>query len=137
MNNHWHTNYRAEQEGSTVFRYAIRPHKRFEPDAAARFGVGCSQPLLVAKASGTAPAKPLFRLSTDNAVVTAFKPSDDGKAWIVRLFGASGQPEKVKLAWSKPAPHQLWLSDTSEKPRQKAGRSIEVPAWGIVTLRAE
>jgi len=137
MNNHWHTNYRAEQEGPTVFRFAIRPHKRFAADDAARFGVACSQPLIVLPASGPLPAQTRLELSSDKVVVTALKPSDDGKAWIVRLFGASGQPQTVKLAWAKPAPHQLWLSDTSEKPRQKAGPSIEVPAWGIVTLRAE
>ena len=137
MNNHWHTNYRAEQEGPTVFRYAIRPHRRFAADEAARFGVDCSQPLIAMPASGPAPGKPRLELSSDKVVVTAFKPSDDGKAWIVRLYGASGQPRKVKLAWSKPAPQQFWLSDTSEQPRQKTGPAVEVPAWGIVTLRAE
>jgi hypothetical protein len=98
MNNHWHTNYRAEQEGPTVFRFAIRPHKGFAADDAAKFGVGCSQPLIAAPASGPTPPKPRFELSSDKVVVTAFKPSDDGKAWIVRLFGASGKNEKVKLA---------------------------------------
>ena len=137
MNNHWHTNYRAEQEGPTVFRFAIRPHKRFAAEDAARFGVGCSQPLIAMPASGPAPAKPRFELSSDKVAVTAFKPSDDGKAWIVRLFGASGRPQKVKLAWTKPAPQQFWLSDTSEKPLLKANPAVEVPAWGIVTLRAE
>jgi alpha-mannosidase len=79
----------------------------------------------------------LLQLSSDRVVVTAFKPSDDGKAQIVRLFGPSGKTEKVKLAWASPAPRQVWLSDTSEQPRQKAGPTIEVPGWGIVTLRAE
>jgi hypothetical protein len=137
MNNHWHTNYRAEQEGPTVFRFAIRPHKGFAPADAAKFGVACSQPLIVAPASGPAPLKPRFELSSDKVVVTAFKPSDDGKAWIVRLFGASGRTETVKLAWASPAPQQVWLSDTSEQPREKASPSVEVPGWGIVTLRAE
>ena len=137
MNNHWHTNYRAEQEGPTVFRFAIRPHKAFTPDTAARFGVACSQPLIVTKASGTPPSKPPFNVSSEKVLVTAFKPSNDGKAWIVRLFGASGKNEKVKLVWTSPAPHQVWLSDTSEKPREKAASSVEVPGWGIVTLRAE
>ncbi len=137
MNNHWHTNYRAEQEGPTVFRYAIHPHKAFAPAEAAKFGVACSQPLIAAPASGPTPSKPRFTLSSDKVVVTAFKPSDDGKAWIVRLFGVSGRTEKVKLAWANPAPNQMWFSDTSEKPRDKAGPSIEVPGWGIVTLRAE
>ena len=130
-------NYRAEQEGPTVFRYAIRPHQRFAAEDAARFGVACSQPLIAIPASGPTPEKPRLALSSDKVVVTAFKPSDDGNAWIIRLFGASGQPQRVKLAWTKPAPQQLWLSDTSEKPREKTGPAFEVPAWGIVTLRAE
>jgi hypothetical protein len=137
MNNHWHTNYRAEQEGPTVFRYAIRPHEGFVPEDAAKFGVACSQPLIVAPASGPTAAKPRLELSSDKVVVTAFKPSDDGKGWIVRLFGASGKAERVKLAWANPTPQQVWLSDTSEKPRDPAGPSFEVPGWGIVTLRAE
>jgi hypothetical protein len=31
----------------------------------------------------------------------------------------------------------VWSSDTSELPREKAAPTVEVPAWGIVTLRAE
>ena len=137
MNNHWHTNYRADQEGPTVFRYAIRPHKRFAPDDATRFGVACSQPLIVLPASGAGPAKPRLTVSSDKVLVTALKPSDDGKGWIVRLFGASGKAQQVKIAWANPAPRQLWLSGTSEKPLQPVGSNVEVPAWGIVTLRAE
>jgi len=137
MNNHWHTNYRAEQEGPTVFRFAIRAHKGFAAVDAARFGVACSQPLIAAPATGPVPGKPRLELSSDKVVITAFKPSDDGKAWIVRLFGASGKTEKVKLAWASPAPRQVWLSNTSERPGEKAGATVEVPGWGIVTLRAE
>ena len=137
MNNHWHTNYRAEQEGATVFHYAIRPHKGFAAEDAAKFGIACSQPLIVTPSWVPTPAKPRLALSSDKVVVTACKPSDDGKALIVRLFGASGKAEKVKLAWASPAPQQVWLSDTSEQPRERAGSAVEVPGWGIVTLRAE
>jgi hypothetical protein len=137
MNNHWHTNYRADQQGPTVFRFVLRPHKGFSADEAARFGVGCSQPLLVARASGRHPTAPPLALSTDHVLVTAFKPSDDGKARIVRLFGASGKAQKVKLTWAKPAPRQVWLSDLGELPKTKMHGPVEVPAWGIVTLRAE
>jgi hypothetical protein len=137
MNNHWHTNYRAEQEGATMFRYAIRPHKGFAAEDAAKFGTACSQPLIVTPGWSPTPVKARLELSSDKVVVTALKPSDDGKALIVRLFGASGKTEKVKLAWAKPAPKQVWLSDTSEQPRAKADAAAEVPGWGIVTLRAE
>ena len=72
-----------------------------------------------------------------DVLVTEFKPSDDGKALIVRLFGASGKAKNAKVAWSQPEPQSLWLSDTSEKPVRKVANVIEVPAWGVVTLRAE
>jgi alpha-mannosidase len=137
MNNHWHTNYRADQEGPTVFRYALRPHQVFASDAAARFGVECSQPLVVTKATGQSPQKSRLRVSSDKVLVSALKPADDGRGWIVRLFGASGQPQKVRLSWASPAPGRVWLSDLGEDQLQEAGHSIEVPAWGIVTLRAE
>ena len=139
MNNHWHTNYRAEQEGPTVFRYAIRPHKGFAPEDAARFGVACSQPLIVAPASGSGARRSrASQLSSDKVVVTAFKPSDDGKAWIVRLFGASGKTEKVKLAWAKPAPQAGLAQRHQRAAAREGGRfAVEVPGWGIVTLRAE
>ncbi len=137
MNNHWHTNYRADQEGPTAFRFAIRAHRGFAAEEVEKFGVAFSQPLVVSQSSGVGLEKPRLELSSKGVVVTAFKPSDDGRAWIVRLFGASGKKEMVELAWAKPAPQQVWLSDTSEKPRQKAGNPIEVPGWGIVTLRVE
>ena len=46
MNNHWHTNYRADQDGPTTFRYALLPHRQYDAVAAQRFGIECSQPLV-------------------------------------------------------------------------------------------
>jgi hypothetical protein len=136
MNNHWHTNYRAEQEGPTCFRYALRLHDRYDAAAAMRFGVESTEPLIVAPAAGKAPASTPLRLEPPGVLATAFKPADDGKAWIVRLFGASSQAQSAKLTWAT-APSQIWLSDASEKPLQPAGRNIQIPPWGLVTLRAE
>lgn len=137
MNNHWHTNYKAEQDGPTVFRYAIRPHRGYAADEAARFGMSISQPLVVARAAGPAMTEPRLRVEPAGVLVTALKPSDDGRAWIVRLFGASGKPERATLTWADPQPAALWTSDTSERPRDRINTPIDVPAWGIVTLRAE
>jgi len=135
MNNHWHTNYRADQEGPTVFRYAIRAHGPFIPEEAARLGASCSQPLLVRRAPFSSPLRPPLTVSSDKVLITALKPADDGQGEIVRLFGASGAAQKVKLTWSEP--HKVWLSDLSERRIKKESDSISVPGWGIITLRAE
>jgi alpha-mannosidase len=134
MNNHWHTNYRAEQEGPVVFRYAVRPHRGYDPLAAARFGIAFSQPLSVSTAARALP--PRLTVEPPDAIVAAFKPSDDRQAFIVRLFGAGGKTVQARLHWSDPVPADVWLSDLSERPLQRVQGTVEVPAWGVVTLRA-
>jgi hypothetical protein len=136
MNNHWHTNYRADQEGPTIFRYGIRAHRRFAPAEAAKFGVACSQPFVITQASPFSSSKPRFKITGKGILATAFKPADDGQGLILRLFGASGKTQKSELVWSDPAPREVWLSDLSEQPVQKLNGPVEVPGWGIVTLRA-
>ena len=137
MNNHWGTNYRAYQDGRTSFRFALRPHHEADPAAATRFALGGSQRMLVRPAADTSPvAPPLLRVEPAGVVVVALKPSDDGKARIVRLFGASGKAEQAKLSWATP-PKSVTLSNTAEQTGQPVSETVEVPAWGLVTLRAE
>jgi alpha-mannosidase len=65
------------------------------------------------------------------------KPGKDNNAWIVRLFGASGEDRMARLHWSAPAPPQVWLSDLSEKPIERADQEIAVAGWDVVTLRTD
>jgi len=137
MTNRWHCNYRAFQEGIVGFRYSILPHNApFSPSAAARFGISVNQPLQVfAAGTGPLPVPPL-QLVSDGVVCTAFKPSDDGKALILRLFGASGKTETVALKWTQ-QPDSVQLSSFTEKKGPQVEGDIEVPGYGIVTLRVE
>ena len=138
MNNHWGTNYRAYQEGVVIFRYAIRPHTGYDAAAASRFATGLSQPLIAIAAGGPSVASPaLLRVEPEEVLVTAIKPSDDGKAWIVRLFGASGEDRAAKLTWSTPRPKNVWLSGLSEEPGTRTSDMVTVRGWELVTLRAE
>ncbi len=139
MNNHWGTNYRAHQDGATQFRFVLRPHRGKSSDAAnARFATGFSQPLVTLPGRGAPPVGgPLVRVEPADVLVTALKPSDDGKAWILRLLGAGGTPVDATLVWAAPGPRGLWWSDTGEKRLRKIPGTIPVPAWGVVTVRAE
>lgn len=135
LNNHWHTNYRASQEGRLTFRYSLLAHGPFAPDAAARFGAGVSQPLLATSAAP--PTVPLLTLSDDSVLATSLRPSDDGRAFILRLWGASGKTRRVRLRWRTGAVARCTISDVSEHPGHPIGDEVEVPAWGVVTIRAE
>ncbi|MEN6450473.1 MAG: glycosyl hydrolase-related protein [Thermoguttaceae bacterium] len=137
MNNHWHTNYRADQEGPTTFRYAIRPHKEYDAVATQRFGIECSQPLVVLPARGEAPSgKSLLTVDTPDVIVASLKPSADGKAYIVRLFGAAGRAAKVNLHWATP-PKAVYRSNLAEEPVEQLSGPIAVSGYGVVTIRAE
>jgi hypothetical protein len=65
------------------------------------------------------------------------KPSDEGRAWIVRLFGAGGRTVKTPVIWKGIEPKNIWLSDTGENRLRKWTGPLEVPAYGLVVLRVE
>ncbi len=135
MNNYWETNYKASQEGPTTFRYSIRPHERFDSVAAARFGTERSQPLIAVPVDDS-PGRPSFvRVEPAGVIVSALKPSEDGKALIVRLFGASGRAEKATLTWDKPEGMTVWMSNIAEQQGPQVAGPVDVPPYGMVTLR--
>ena len=152
MNNHWGTNYRAYQDGPTVFRFILRPHRKRDIADASRFATGFSQPLLpvhVAQppSAGTTPegggatwkpsGTPFLRVEPDDVIVTGMKPSDDGRAVIVRLFHASAKATSATLKWGDVRPRKVFLTDTSERAGNEASSRVEIPASGLVSLRAE
>ncbi|HEY3269118.1 MAG TPA: polysaccharide lyase family protein [Armatimonadota bacterium] len=137
MNNYWHTNYKADQSGPTTFRYALWPHGPFDALATAQFGMGVSRPLLVAPAAGPKPNPFALRLDPPSAVVESLYPSEDGKGWMIRLFGASGRPAGVRLRWPDAKDHSVYRSDPSEQRGARVHGEAPAPAWGLVTLRAQ
>ena len=106
MNNHWGTNYRAYQEGPVMFRFVVRPHRGPASDAeASRIATGFSQPLLALPGRGSAPrATSLLQIDPAEILVSGLKPSDDGKAMIVRLLNAGDKAAAARLTWSRPTP---------------------------------
>jgi alpha-mannosidase len=138
MNNHWGTNYRAYQEGPVEFRYALRLHKVHKAAAASRFAIGLSQPLLATPASSQGPQpSSLLRVQPDDVLAFTLKPSDDGKAWIVRLFNASREPQKAKLTWPKHAVGRTWQSNLAEDQLDLAPSGIALDPWELATLRID
>jgi hypothetical protein len=137
MNNHWHTNYRADQEGETIFRYAIRPHQAYDQAAAARFGVESTEPLIVAAATGAAPSGSLVEISPGPIQITSVAPSSDGKGLLLRLYNTSEAVAKASLKWNKMAPKDLSVSDLSGLSGARVSSPTELSPYEVRTLRAE
>ena len=137
MNNHWGTNYRAYQDGLVEFRYALRPHSGYDPASASRFSIGLSQPH-VSSAPGQRSAMALkLRIDQKDVLLQECKRSRDGKAWIVRLFGISGENRRVSLTWTDSTPIKVWRSDPREHPLERLGTQVDMSGWELVTLRVE
>jgi hypothetical protein len=105
--------------------------------AAARFGIECSHPPAPLPVDPKAPpVKSLLRVEPDGVMVTSLKPSDDGKALMLRLFNVGTEPAKARVIWSEPAPKRITLSSPKEEHGTPVTGPIEMPPYRIVTLRA-
>jgi len=136
MNNYWETNYKASQEGPTVFRYSIKPHGKFDPAEAAKFSVGRSQRLIAVPVGKIAPFHRLaLNIEPEDVIVTAFKPSEDGQARILRLYNAGEQSRLAKIRWAKPAPKTVLRSNLAEEQLLPLTGAIRMAAHEFVTLR--
>ncbi|HEX4322224.1 MAG TPA: glycoside hydrolase family 38 C-terminal domain-containing protein [Acidobacteriaceae bacterium] len=137
MNNHWGTNYLAYQSGPVTFRYALRPHDAGDIAEASRFATGLSQPLVPAAASSEPASASMLTIEPASVLLTELKPSDDGKAWIVRLFGASEDAASAHLTWNAKNIGQTFLSNLTEEPLKPVSGDIPIAGWDLITLRVE
>ena len=139
QNNHWHTNYKADQPGVTTFRYHLRPHAGgYNAADAARFGVESTRPLIPVPAAETDPLPPsLLSVDSPGVIVETLKPSRDGSAYVLRLFDVSGQGGQVQLHWREAKPKAMWLSDLSEQAGTPIAGSVQMPPFGAVTVRVD
>jgi len=140
MNNYWETNYKADQEGQVRFRYSLRPHAGvYDQIEVMRLGLEQHQGLIVIPVSAEGPPalSPAFRLSSRGVILSSLRPSEDGEAWIARLFAASGRPERVELIWPEGRERAVYESDPDQTRGRRLEGPLELPAYGIATLRIE
>ena len=137
MNNHWHTNYRADQEGKTLFEYAICPHGAYDQTAAAHFGIESTEPLIAAPAAGAPPSGSMVEISSGPVLITSLKPSADGKALMVRIFNTGASAAQASLKWNTVSPKQITVSSLLEEAGAPAGETEQLAAYELRTLRAE
>jgi len=138
MNNYWHTNYKADQEGSATFRYSLMPHAAFRPDAAARFGRERREPLIAMVADpASPPPTSLFRIEPAGVLVSSVKPIAGGGAWLLYLYNSSASAQKVKLAWRDSLPIELHRSDPSGAELAPLAGEFALAAYGTAHIRVD
>jgi len=136
MNNYWHTNYKADQEGEVLFRYAMRPHGVYSQVDAAKFGIERRQPLMVLPASGDGTTEgPLYELEAAGVIVLSTKPILNNAGWLLTLYNPTNQTRSAMLHWNKSAQVSIHASDVFKRTGEQIDGGIEVPAYGSAFVR--
>jgi hypothetical protein len=135
MNNYWETNYKASQDGPTLFRYSLRPHAAYDPASTARFGVARSQPLIVLPA-GAAPlpsAAPI-QIDSDAVMATSVRPGAAAGALVVRLFNPTDQPASASIRCPDSRSTRTQLCDLTGFPVGELAQPIQLDPYQFVTV---
>jgi alpha-mannosidase len=129
MNNYWHTNYKADQEGPVAIRYSIMPHGKYKSEDAVRFGREQREPLIAAAGDAGMKISPsLFTIEPSEILVTSCKPIDEG--WLIQLYNASDRNQKTKINWNKIVPVVFYTSDCFGKISTKIKNRFVIPSYG-------
>jgi hypothetical protein len=107
MNNYWHTNYKADQEGTVNFKYALRPHEVVNGVDLEKEAADFTQPLIgiTIKEEVKLPSN-LFELTNTKIVVTSLTPNEDGTI-LMRLFNPDSSAQQTKFVWKSLAPKSI------------------------------
>jgi len=134
MNNYWHTNYKADQEGPVTFNYSILPHAAFRAIDAVKFGMERRQPLIVAAGQSKVPRSPLLQLSSPDVLVSSIEPIAGGQSSLVYLYNPSEHAQKVGLQWNTRTAPSIRSSDAAGHAGNRAP-DFEVAPFGSGYLR--
>jgi hypothetical protein len=103
LNNYWHTNYKAYQQGPITYRFVLRPHGAFDPVALRRFSDEQDQPLLVSSVNpAEAELRAPFVLTGDPVTLSSLRVADGGTAIVARIYNPSTKSASIMLRPSTP-----------------------------------
>jgi alpha-mannosidase len=129
MNNYWHTNYKADQEGPVTFAYSIRPHAAFDATEAAKFGTERRQPLIVSVSGSPGPLHlPLMELSSTKVIVFSIKPVAAANSWLVHVYNPTAADQMAGLRWKDGERVSIRRSDAAGESGNSV-RNFELAAF--------
>ncbi len=149
MSNYWETNFASSQGGDFEFHYAFTSMTGFDAAQLTRLGWESmtrleSDPVHAAAAASALPKDAASFLSIDNpaVVATAWKLAEDGDGSILRLEDTSGKASSVHIDSRFFRVTHAWLCNVLEDKQSALavdsdGIRVDVPAFGIVTVRME
>ncbi|MDR3183217.1 MAG: hypothetical protein LBT89_09925 [Planctomycetaceae bacterium] len=137
-NNHWETNYKADQEGELKFEYWIWVYHnaKYNNSIAQRFARQVHQPILQFRGSTAVPNPLLTFTNEGNIITTSIRPVRDGSgALLVRLFNTT--KEKQSTAVIPAAPYKTVYKSNPLEAKLGIFDKGELNPMETITLRIE
>ncbi|KMQ65227.1 glycoside hydrolase [Chryseobacterium angstadtii] len=114
MNNYWHTNYKADQEGPVHYHYVLRPHDAFNSVENEKAAAQFTQPLTAVPVKDKwSSGESLFQMSNDRIVVTSVTPEKE-RSFVIRLYNPDEKEQSSTLLWEKLKPKKLIILKTGK-----------------------
>ncbi len=133
MNNYWHTNYKADQDGISHYRYVLKPHGMFSYSETEKAATTFTQPLYAFPVKEDAQLTAgLFELSNNRIVVTSVTPQPDG-SFVIRLYNPEAAVQQTKFSWKNVKPSQVLILKTGKAVA--ADENFEMAGMGVTELK--
>jgi alpha-mannosidase len=152
MNNYWHTNYKAGQDGKFIFKFALTSSSKSDMPASAAFGAGVASSLAAVPSAAaqdgplTGPSGSLASVAEANVRLVSAKRAEKGGGLVLRLWEVAGTATTahVKLPPMMKAAKATACNLVEEPLPQGAALEIKdgavavpVPARGLATVLVE
>ncbi len=130
LNNYWHTNYKADQEGRLEFRYSLLPHGRFDDVAAVKFSIECREPLIVIVRNVRSKLpRGIELIGSGPTVIRSLRPIDGSGSLLAYLWNPSDSASVVNL--SRQREFVPFTSDPDGFPGGRIDGPLKLPARGV------
>ncbi|MGH7601450.1 MAG: glycoside hydrolase family 38 C-terminal domain-containing protein, partial [bacterium] len=131
-------------EGEHHFALAIMPHNGdWRSSGAVQNGHAFNLPLVarvIQQQTGNLPALySFFSVEPARVMVSALKKSEDGEAWVLRIYESTGKPATatISLPFAAKTVSEVNLIEWEEKPLALSGQKLVVNlgAWEVKTVK--
>lgn len=135
MNNYWHTNYKADQDGVSHYRYALKPHAMLNYSNIEKTAFEFCEPLIAFTTKESEKfVEGLFELTNNRVVVTSITPLNKN-GFIVRLFNPEPTAMETGFIWKAINPAHIVNMSSGKVIGEK--ENISLAGMGVMELKLE
>jgi alpha-mannosidase len=146
LDSNFRTNFQPVQQGDMLWQYSLTSHEGDWKKAGCRdFGWAFANPLIAVPVEGKkdgpiAPMGGFCSVEPASVMLMTVKQAEDGQGLILRLIETQGSPAKATVKLPQFVVRQcrrtnLVEQDQGDLPFEPHAVSVDVPAFGIATIR--